>query len=55
MIHDGKITFPSPPPQNVPETTAAPTVADLEKTKETPNPFSLKVKETSLVTAGNSW
>lgn len=46
------MTFPSPAPQNVPEATAAPSVAEAEKVVEPPNPFNVKARETALTTAG---
>jgi len=49
------VVFPSPSPKNIPETTTTPSVEETTKPIDPPNPFNVKMKETSLATAGESF
>ncbi|CAK8685581.1 unnamed protein product [Clavelina lepadiformis] len=52
VVHEGKIAFPSPEPQNVPQATQAAPVAETQSVVAVESPYAAKLKEASYTTLG---
>jgi len=52
VAHEGAITYPCPPPQNIPQAPEASKTETQEVAVEPPSPFSIKLKEVSYYTGG---
>ncbi|XP_078484833.1 NAD(P) transhydrogenase, mitochondrial-like [Ciona intestinalis] len=52
VVHEGKITFPSPAPQNVPQPTPPPKPVEKQEIAEPESAFASKFKESAIYTTG---